>query len=127
MIVMTSGTGTVSGTTETAVLSSEPMINTTVQGGGFRVNGLISFTGNATASTVTVKVRQGTGATGTVVYTGPAVTVAAGAVMAVPFDCLDAVDGAITYTVTATFSGAPANSGAVVATLAIANVGYQAD
>lgn len=127
MIVMASGTGTVSGTSETAVLTSEPTNNTNSQGGGTRVNGMLSFTGNATASTLVIKVRQGSGTGGTVVYTSPAITVAAGAVMAVPFDCQDLVQGATQYTVTATFSGAPAASGAVNATIALADVGYVAD
>lgn len=127
MIVMTSGSGTVSGTSETAVLNTEPTSNTNAQGGGFRINGVLSFTGNASASTVTIKVRQGVGTSGTTVYTSPAITVAAGAVMTVPYDCQDLTDGANTYTVTATFSGAPANSGTVNATIAISNVSYYAD
>ena len=126
-IVMASGTGTVSGTSETAVLSSEPTSGTDTQGLGYRINGIVSFTGNASASTVTIKVRQGVGTSGTTVYTSGAVTVAAGAVMTVPYDCQDTTQGTNTYTITATFSGAPAASGAVSATLAITDVAYYAD
>lgn len=127
MIVMASGTGTVSGTSETAVLTTEPTSNTNLQGGGFRLNGVLTFTGNASASTATVKVRQGSGTSGTTVYTSPAITVAAGAVVAVPFDCQDLTAGAEQYTVTLTASLAPGNSGAVNATLALSNVSYYAD
>lgn len=126
-VVMASGTGTVSGTSETAVLSTEPTSNTNAQGGGFRVNGILTFTGNAAASTVIIKVRQGTGTSGTTVYTSPAVTVAAAAVMAVPYDCVDLTQGVTTYTVTATFSGAPGASGAVGTTIALSDIAYYAD
>lgn len=126
-IVMITGTGTVGGTSETAILSTQPTSNTTQQGGGFRLSGMLAFTGNASASTVTIKVRQGTGTSGTVIYTSPAITVAAAAVMAVPYDCQDTTQGVNTYTVTATFSGAPAASGAVAGTLTISDVAYYAD
>lgn len=126
-VVAATGTGTVSGTSETAVLTTEPTSNTNLQGGGFRINGVLTFTGNASASTATIKVRQGSGTSGTTVYTSPALTVAAAAVVALPFDCIDTVQGANQYTVTLTASGAPGNSGAVNATVAIADVAYYAD
>lgn len=119
---------TVGGTTETAVGSTEPFTSSQSAGNGCRVNGIVSFTGNASASTVTLKVRQGVGIGGTTVYTSPAITVAAAAVMSVPYDCIDTsaqnTPGIAAYTVTATFSLAPGAAGAVTGTILAQALGY---
>jgi len=112
-------------TAETAMATS-PLVSTVPVGGqGNYIAGILTFTGNASASTVTIKVRQGSGVSGTTVYTSPAITVAAAAVMDVPFACLDtsaAAAGVSQYTVTATASLA-ATAG--IATFTVANVGDQ--
>lgn len=106
-----------SGTTET-VVATTPTISVAPAGGaGYAVRGVISFTGNASASTATIKVRQGANTTtGTAIYTSPAITVAAGAVVSIPFAALDqtaAATGVSNYSVTLTNSAAAAASGAI--------------
>lgn len=85
-----------------------PVVAASPTGGqGNVITGVLTFTGNASASTVTIKVRQGSGTGGTTVYTSPAITAAAAAVMSVPFATLDtaaASTGVSQYTVTATAS-----------------------
>jgi hypothetical protein len=112
-------------TAETAMATSPQVSSAPVGGQGNYITGILTFTGNASASTVTVKVRQGSGITGTTVYTSPAITVAAAAVMDVPFAALDtaaAAAGVSQYTVSATASLA-ATAG--IATFSVANVGDQ--
>ncbi|HWV47411.1 MAG TPA: hypothetical protein VN039_15545 [Nitrospira sp.] len=106
------------GTTE-AVIATTPTISSAPAGGaGYSVRGVVTFTGNASASTCTLKVRQGSNTTsGTAVYTSPAITVAAGAVVSIPFACLDltaAGTGVANYSVTQTNSGGAGNSGTIV-------------
>lgn len=94
-------------TAETAMVTTPIVAATPVGGQGNVISGILTFTGNASASTVTIKVRQGSGTGGTTVYTSPAITVAAAAVMDVPFLALDtaaASAGVSQYTVTATAS-----------------------
>lgn len=94
-------------TAETAMVTTPIVSAAPVGGQGNLVQGVLTFTGNASASTVVIKVRQGSGVAGTTVYTSPAVTVAAAAVAAVPFMALDsaaAATGVAQYTVTATAS-----------------------
>lgn len=101
-------------TAETAISSIQPVPSAN---GSMRLNGILYFTGNAAASTLVITVRRGTGTTGTAVFTSGAISVAAAAVKAEPFDCVDTAPGVTeTYTVTATFSGAP--TGAVTGTIA---------
>ena len=112
-------------TAETAMVTSPIVASTPTGGQGNVITGVLTFTGNASASTVTIKVRQGSGTGGTTVYTSPAITVAAAAVMAVPFAALDttaASAGVAQYTVTATASLA-ATAG--VATVLIQNAAEQ--
>jgi hypothetical protein len=86
---------------------------------GLRIRGVLTLTGNASASTVVIKVRQGSGVAGATVYTSPALTVGAAGVAALAFDCLDAapVQGNNIYTVTATPS--------LAATLAVVTAGVE--
>jgi len=112
-------------TAETAMATSPLVATVPVGGQGNYISGILTFTGNASASTVTIKIRQGSGTSGTTVYTSPAITVAAAAVMDVAFAALDttaASAGVSQYTVTATASLA-ATAG--VATFTVANVGDQ--
>ena len=94
-------------TAETAMVTTPIVAATPVGGQGNVISGTLSFTGNASASTVTIKVRQGSGTGGTTVYTSPAITVAAAAIMQIPFLAMDtaaASVGVAQYTVTATAS-----------------------
>jgi len=94
-------------TGETAMVTTPLVAATPVGGQGNVITGVLTLTGNASASTVTIKVRQGSGITGTTVYTSPAITVAAAAVVDLPFIALDtsaASAGVAQYTVTATAS-----------------------
>jgi hypothetical protein len=112
-------------TAETAMVTSPLVSSAPVGGQGNYISGVLTFTGNASASTCVIKVRQGSGVAGTTVYTSPAVTVAAAAVMSIPFAALDttaAAVGVAQYTVTATASLA-ATAG--IATCTVANVGDQ--
>lgn len=96
-------------TAETALVTTPIVSAAPVGGQGNYISGTVSLTGNAGASTVTIKIRQGNGTGGTTVYTSPAITVAAAAVVQLPFAALDtaaAVSGAAQYTVTATGSAA---------------------
>lgn len=112
-------------TAETAMATS-PLVSTAPVGGqGNYITGVLTFTSNAGASTVVVKVRQGSGVAGTTVYTSPAITTAAAALVSVPFAALDttaASAGVAQYTVTAT-AGAAATAG--LCTFSVANVGDQ--
>lgn len=107
-------------TAETAMVTTPVVSAAPVGGQGNYISGNLTFTGNASASTCVIKVRQGSGTAGTTVYTSPAVTVAAAAVMNLPFACLDASAasaGVAQYTVTATAS--------LAATAGIATVSVQ--
>lgn len=109
--------GTDSGTSETVIATTPTMSAAPAGGAGYSIRGVVSFTGNASASTATIKVRQGANTTsGTAVYTSPAITVAAAAVVSIPFGVVDqsaAGTGLSNYSVTLTASGAPGNSGAI--------------
>jgi hypothetical protein len=112
------------GTTE-AVVATTPTMSAAAPGGaGFSIKGVLNFTGNGSASTTVVKVRQGS-LTGTTVFTSPAITVAAAAVMAIPFACLDqtaAAGGVSNYVVTMTNSAAAAGGGAVTGEVEVTSV-----
>lgn len=112
-------------TAETAMVTTPIVAATPVGGQGNVISGTLSFTGNASASTVTIKVRQGSGTSGTVVYTSPAITVAAAAVAQIGFCGVDssaASVGVAQYTVTATASLAATNG---VATVCVQNAAEQ--
>ncbi|HEY1213256.1 MAG TPA: hypothetical protein VGE93_06455 [Bryobacteraceae bacterium] len=125
-VVFATGSASVAGTSETAIVSSQPTNGINLQGLGMKISGMINFSGNASASTVTLKVRQGTGTSGTVVWTSPALTVAAAAVAQLPYEAQDLVQGVATYTLTATFSAAPAVA-TVNGTITLTDAGYSAD
>lgn len=112
-------------TAETAMVTSPIVASTPVGGQGNLISGNLTFTGNASASTVTIKVRQGSGTGGTTVYTSPAITVAAAAVADIAFFALDTSAesvGVSQYTVTATASLA-ATAG--IATIVVQNAAEQ--
>lgn len=106
-----------SGTSETVVATTPTISSAAAGGAGYSIRGVISFTGNASASTATIKVRQGSNTTsGTAVYTSPALTVAAAAVVSIPFAALDltaAATGVSNYSITLTNSAAAGASGAI--------------
>lgn len=105
-------------TSEVAVATIEPQGYNPSNNDNIGIRGSLYLTGNASASTVTIKVRQGSGTGGTVVFTSPALTVAAAAVVSLSYDALDTSPGSTTqYTVTMTASAAPGNSGNVTGTL----------
>lgn len=108
-------------TAETAMVTTPPMTAAPAGGQGNYISGTLSFVGNGAASTVTIRIRQGVGTAGTVVFTSPAITVAAAATASLPFAALDAAAasvGVAQYTVTATASLA-ATAG--VCTVAVEN------
>lgn len=117
--------GASTGFTAETVMATTPTVSTVAVGGqGNYIAGVLTFTGNASASTCVIKVRQNS-ISGTTVYTSPAVTVAAAAVMSIPFAALDtaaAGAGVANYVVTATASLA-ATAGVCTAT--VTNVGDQ--
>ncbi len=117
--------GPSTGFTAEAVMATTPTVSSAPVGGqGNFIQGVLTGTGNGSASTVVVKVRQNS-LSGTTVYTSPAITVAAAAVFSIPFAALDtsaAVTGVANYVVTATASLA-ATAG--VATASVQNVGDQ--
>lgn len=117
-VSMVSQTVTGVTTSEAVVATIEPQGYNPANSDNIGLRGTLYFTGNASASTVTVRVRQGSGTGGTVVFMSPAITVAAAAVVAISYDCLDSTPGSTTqYTVTMTASAAPGNSGNVTGTL----------
>lgn len=106
-------------TAETAMATTPLLPSTPVGGQGNYISGLLTFSANAAASTVIIRVRQGSGTAGTVVYTSPTFTVGAAAVTELTFACLDqtaASTGVSQYTVTATASLA-ATAGVVTCTV----------
>lgn len=112
-----SATGSIASVTtaETAIASTQAVLDV---GNAVKIGGVVYFTGNATASTVTLNIRRGTGTGGTSIWTSSAISVAASAVKAEPFEWIDSSPGTTeTYTITATFSGAP--TGAVSATISL--------
>lgn len=112
-------------TTETAMVVSPVVAATPTGGQGNYLTGVLTATGNGSASTITVKIRQGSGTGGTTVYTSPAITVAAAAVVSIPYSALDttaASVGVAQYTVTATASLA-ATAG--IATISVQNAAEQ--
>jgi hypothetical protein len=103
------------GTTEAVVATSPTVASTPAGGAGYMVEGVVTFTGNASASTCTLKIRQNS-VSGTTVYTSPAITVAAAAVVSIPIGQLDlsaAASGVANYVITQTNSAAAGASGAV--------------
>lgn len=60
-----------------------------------RIRGHVLVTGNATAGTITIRIRQGS-VTGTQVYTSGALSAAASAVLSIPFDVKDTSNYAAT-------------------------------
>lgn len=122
--IATNVSGTNAGTSEGVVATTPTVSSAPAGGAGYAVEGVLTFTGNASASTVVVKVRQNS-ISGTTVYTSPAITVAAAAVMAVPFATVDlsaAATGVANYVVTTTASGAFAASGAVAGMVKVTSV-----
>jgi len=107
---------------ETAVVTTAPVNATPTGGEGNLISGFVTFTGNASASTAVIKVRQGSGTSGTTVYTSPALTVAAAQVVGLPFMCQDVSAesaGVAQYTVTVTPSATPGASGAGTAVVSV--------
>jgi hypothetical protein len=106
-------------------MATTPTVSTVPVGGqGNYISGVLTGTGNASASTVVIKVRQNS-ISGTTVYTSPAMTVAAAAVFNLGFAALDtaaSAAGVANYVVTATASLA-ATAG--VCTASVQNVGDQ--
>lgn len=113
MAAFSSGSATGVSTAEVALANLQPMSDA---GNYLHLCGVVGYTGNATASTVTIRVRQGNGTTGTVVYTSPAVTIGASATTEYTYDTADTNPGQTEmYTVTAQFSAAP--TGTVTGTI----------
>lgn len=107
---------TVVTTGETAVLTSPAVSddlasNTTT---GVDINGFLNVTAGTAATLATIRIRQGSGITGTVVYQSEPFTVAAGSEYQVPYEGQD-VSGfsggaAAQYTVTIQMTAATGNS-----------------
>jgi hypothetical protein len=103
-IVATGPSTALTAATEVAVVTTPLVAASPVGGQGNVISGMLSFTSNASASVVVIKIRQGSGTGGTTVYTSPAYTTAAAQVIAIPFAALDtsaAATGVAQYTVTA--------------------------
>lgn len=110
-----------SGTSEAVVGTTPALPDVAVGGDGYVVSGTLVFTGNAAASTCTVKVRRDS-VSGTSVYSSGAITVAAAAVVAIPFTCIDqgaSGTGVSQYVVTQTNSAAAGNSGAIAGCITV--------
>lgn len=115
-----------SGTSEAVLATTPTVASTPAGGGGYSIKGVVTFTGNASASTCVIKVRQGANTTsGTAVYTSPAITVAAAAVVSIPFavqDITAAGTGVANYSVTQTNSAAAGASGAITGYVEVTSV-----
>lgn len=93
------------GTTETVVAVSD-IESTNIGGEGYLVSGFIgNVTGNASASTIRLRIRQGNGITGTIVADTGNITVAAAAVVTAMVAGVDA-SPASQYSLTFTASAA---------------------
>lgn len=104
------------GGTEIVAVSSVP-ISSPGPGALVNISGVVNITTNGTAATsVTVKVRRGTGITGTQIGTSVTVTSAASTSYCIPFEVQDApgeVDS-VQYSVTTIEVGGGANAGSIV-------------
>ena len=120
---VTAISGTNSGTSEGVICTTNTVSAAPTGGQGNFIQGVVNGTGNASASTITVKVRQGSNTTtGTQVGTTGAVGVAAGAVFSIPFAFLDASAasaGVTNYSVTTTASAAQGASGAMTGAVSV--------
>lgn len=114
-----------SGTGEAAIATTPTMSSVYPGGAGYLIHGVVQFTGNASASTTTLKIRQNS-STGTTVFTSSAITVAAGAVVCIPFLYVDytaTAGGVANYVLTQTNSAAAGASGAITGAIKVEQVG----
>lgn len=123
---MTTGaqrTATVTDTSEHEMVRTQPISYSPMQGNGRVVYGGLAMTAGGSAGTVTMKLYRGAGIAGTLIYTSSALSLAADAVRDYSFLIMDPASNVATnqYTLSATFSVAPGNSGAVRATIAVHN------
>lgn len=100
----------ITATTETAAVTSPAITEQIPHAGGLLVQGFVNVTPGTGQTTVQLTVRQGPGASGTVVTTGQPVTVIAGSPSDLPFYVIDGAPAAGNqYTVTATQAGGAGN------------------
>lgn len=109
-------TVTVTTTSETTVLTSAAISDDLASAitTGVKVNGFINVTAGTAATLATIRVREGSGTGGTLVYETEPFTVAAGSEYQVPYEALDATGFAsgagAQWTVTIQFTAATGNS-----------------
>ena len=107
----------ITGTTETAVVTSPAITEQIPHAGGLLVQGFVNITPGTGQTSVQLTVRQGSGTGGAVVITGQTATVAAGNAIDLPFYVIDgSPPPGNQYTVTVTQAGG-AGSGAINAAL----------
>lgn len=118
-------TATAASISAETVVATAPTFSATPEGGqGYYLTGSVTFQGNASASTAVLKVRQGNSTSGTAVFTSPAYTVAAGAVVSLSFDCVDPTQGGVNdYCVTLTPSAATQALAGCNSTIAVTPTG----
>lgn len=94
-------------------------VQSPVPEGRIRIRGHLLVTGNASAGTITIRIRQGTTTGGTQVYTTGALTAAVSAALSIPFEFEDDtnwINGAGQYVITSVDSaGAGTVNGGYVA------------
>lgn len=103
------------------VAVSSPILPSTTEGGqGYYITGNVVLQGNAAASTVVLKIVQGTSTGGTAVYTSPSITVAAGAVVSLSVTGIDTTQGGVSqYSIVVTPSAATQAVTGGVATISV--------
>lgn len=111
-VQVTSAT-TLTTTTETVAATSTTNIENQPGGQGVCINGVVNVTAGTGTTAVTIRVRAGSGITGTVIGNAVVHTLAAAAVANIPFETLDnsagALVGTVTYSVTVQQTGASGN------------------
>lgn len=113
-----------SGTSETVLATTPTMSSASPGGAGYAIEAVVYFTGNASASTSTFKIRQNT-SSGTTVFTSGAITVAAAAVVTIPIAYVDytaLAGGVADYVLTQTNSAAAGASGAITGSIKVTQI-----
>lgn len=80
---------TLTTTTEAVAVTSDIVPLSPIGGEGYIIKGVVNVTTGTAATAVTIRVRQGTGITGTVVGNALTHTLAAGATASIPFSVQD--------------------------------------
>jgi hypothetical protein len=100
--VQATGSTSLVTTAETAAATSSLVPEQNPSGQGVRISGVVNVTAGTATTAVQVRVRAGSGVTGTLIGNALTHTLAAGASASIPFDALDTttVSAGLQYTVT---------------------------